>query len=1373
MESTVLAEGLPEQRSGEAEETPLAPSGRLLYRGRQDYNVRFVPPILALGGVTQFDTSGSCAAAVRHGRVHTWPDDWGMPIPQEQQGSITKVCVSEYMDHMLALDSAGHVHVWGPNDCAGDIRKYMPDNVQKGGVTDIATSPRYGVAAIGNRVYCWSKWNDQRELEFGQRVLQTETHKAVVVVRTADNTLHYRYVDNMGWVEFEELKIPEDLKNRKFFDVSLRGGMAMGLTDNGEAHVWGLKGRYRHMEPNAVDVAAGTYFAYACFKDGTATVWDHADDGSLLDSTYPGPPAEQRSDGFWVKRIDFGVSSVLEVSGAGIYWALGMAPSVACHPVLDRGVATPEKVKPNSDMYYSWDLGNLGPATAKNIVVTVELPPGVTLHPNYNDWPPEKRPKKAGENRYQFRIEDQDEMEGGWTPPLMVRVSPDAGGDLVATASVTADHMDSDPPSELTCPAKATVSADGTDWQSLARDWAIFLSLAAAAGALYAAAAFCHPPGGGGGGGGNTSRFNNRDRNKNKNQRAKLDLDASARPSNPKAGDEVTLTFKLKNTDTKNSAKAAFLNVFVPKGVRITRVSGGEQVGDSAAYWAAGSLGTEESATMKVTAKVDADPPGEVIAVGSSGAFNASPVVKTTTVRPKPKISWSLSRGKAAPEEVQPGQEVVLSWDLTNSGPSPVRDGTFTVTVPRGLESPVVRVNGSRVETTPKGNQLVATLPTLEAKAQPVPVTVTGTVAQKPPGDLTTQLQLHAANASPDTLSKSATAKVVTIVTVSGGPVGTPVAGRELGYTWSVQNTGKVEALDVVLTATLPPESEATFLDATGGVTPKDSKLEWKVGSLPPNRSFDAAFHVKLDHGMAGKPTSFTGEATAENARKDSKTLPDNVSEKHRLGVHAEVSSSTVRNGDPVTFTFELTNAGPSDAHDVSVAVGSEAPMTEQKILDPQGREVSSPFTIEKLEPNKPQKVTLSGKAPSCSSFVGKLDLTPRDEATVTGSRSVTVQRDATLVVTPTPATATAKAGEPVTVSWKVEKRGKDQFDAASLVVPPFAQGTIVQAKVGSSVVKPKTTEEGVRVPLPDINTTPATVDVQLFVAAATAAGTVDVMAWGETSSTGATDREPVKLTVTRERTLALTYDKSPDIVPGEPAELAFTVDNTGPSDCEEVLCTIDPASAFRLREAKRDGWPVQVDQLNGNWQINLGLIEAAGHTQIVASADVDPALPAPTVRVPAKLSTSETGTTYTTNGDPDRPVAPSSDLKLTADRAPKQVILGDNAVYGWTVENDEGPSVAADLTLTVTIKATGTTVTVDQNNAPDFTITSPSPNTTVLTWTGTLSPDYTKSLIAAVSTATAAGNLQVTAKLTQKDPRTGKGVERATPTTTITRVTV
>lgn len=1034
---------------------------------------------------------------------------------------------------------------------------------------------------------------------------------------------------------------------------------------------------------------------------------------------------------------------------------------IDCHLELSDGRAYPAKVKPGSDLGYTWQLGNTGPSTATGVTLDVTLPQGVTLHTKYQEWEEAKRPQLVNGRTYRITVKDHDVGEGGWTPPLMVTVDSDASGALTATATANATNLDGSAP---TFTATAQAGPDGVEQKSSNDWWAALLGLL---GALFA----FFPFGGGGGGDGGESKWRNRD----KQNKATLGLSAKSNEECPTSGEKVTLTWTVTNTDTENAAMVVITNVTVPTGLTVDKVTpkqgNAQKVSNQAVLWEVASLGAEKDAVLELTATVDADPPDLVSVIGTAGAANAAITTKPLIVYPKREVGWELSDGTATRELVAKGEPVTFCWDLTNDGPSSASNGTLTVTVPTGLDTPTVKVDGTTVATTPTDNLLKGSLLTIGAK-KIAKITVDGQVGKDVGKELVTQLEVSAPGANPATLRKSATARVKTVLSLSGTLVGTVVAGQRAAYRWTVDNTGGVDATDVVLKVPLPPASQAIFVEASSGGTKEADGITWKLGTVQAGRTGYTVAHCDIAATMSGKTLdTVTATLTATNAATVTAPVSAPVIERSRLQIDGGAVPREAKVGDVVTFTWTLSNEGPSEARDLTATINVPAELTEWKITPPAGASVTGTLvTIPELLPgigNNPQ-VALTGTVESSDTGLVSATLDLKKGTETRGSRYVTVdvRSGARLQVTAVAATAAAVAGQTVDVAWKVHKNGKGSVGDAALIVGPCDHGTCTAAKIGTRAVPVPPGPTGLLIPLADIDTADITVTITYAIAPSSPATTTEVAAWAIWNVPDPGPRVPVTVSITRQSTLTLDRrGSSPTpVVPGLETSLLWDVSNDGPSGCAGVALRFSLPDGVTLEEVTANTRPVTPTQMTNpaGWQVALGTLAPQDSVQVAALTRLAPNLTGTTLPVTSSVNHTDTGVTINPTGNQSVPLTVQPTLTLTPSGQTMEVTGGSQAIYTWTVENT-GPSTATDITLTVTVNTQDTTMTVTPDSVMGGTLNT-STSVPTVTWNGDLPPNTAHPLSIIGTTGTTAGKVTVVGQVT----RGGKEEKTETVITTV-----
>jgi uncharacterized repeat protein (TIGR01451 family) len=154
---------------------------------------------------------------------------------------------------------------------------------------------------------------------------------------------------------------------------------------------------------------------------------------------------------------------------------------------------------------------------------------------------------------------------------------------------------------------------------------------------------------------------------------------------------------------------------------------------------------------------------------------------------------------------------------------------------------------------------------------------------------------------------------------LSGNGPSSVNVGADATYSLTVTNNGTAGATGVTLTDTLP--NEVGFVSATGGVTPVDGALDFKIGSLPAGASSSVTIVV-----TATAARTLTDSATASMSQTEptpadnSVTLTTSVSSAGAADLALSGSAPTlVSLGKKVTYSLHVTNDGRAGATGVTL----------------------------------------------------------------------------------------------------------------------------------------------------------------------------------------------------------------------------------------------------------------------------------------------------------------------------------------------------------------------------------------------------------------------------------------------------------------------
>jgi uncharacterized repeat protein (TIGR01451 family) len=151
----------------------------------------------------------------------------------------------------------------------------------------------------------------------------------------------------------------------------------------------------------------------------------------------------------------------------------------------------------------------------------------------------------------------------------------------------------------------------------------------------------------------------------------------------------------------------------------------------------------------------------------------------------------------------------------------------------------------------------------------------------------------------------------------------TPVAGESFGYTFTVTNAGPSDGTGVVITDPLPAGITPALLPPN--CTIAAATISCSLGTIISGDSATITIEVALPASAAvntvlTNTASVASNITDPNPGNNTGSVPVTVATNADVAVLKSASPSPATPGLPVTYTIEVTNAGPSDAQGVSVA---------------------------------------------------------------------------------------------------------------------------------------------------------------------------------------------------------------------------------------------------------------------------------------------------------------------------------------------------------------------------------------------------------------------------------------------------------------------
>lgn len=337
-----------------------------------------------------------------------------------------------------------------------------------------------------------------------------------------------------------------------------------------------------------------------------------------------------------------------------------------------------------------------------------------------------------------------------------------------------------------------------------------------------------------------------------------------------------------------------------------------------------GDLAVGERVTVLLRGVVDPLTTGILtnVAQVSSPTPDPNPDNNTATVETPVTEQADLSVVKVgAPKPAAVGDLVTYTLAVANAGPVNAENTVLSDPLPDALASPEVSLDGGRSFQPWAGTLALGTL--LPGQAQTI--LLRGTVRASADALLinTATVQSDTPDPNPDNNTDTEELPVQLAADLAITKLGSPSpvsAGGLLTYTLDLTNLGPADAQNVSLTDPLPPplSDGAYSLDNGGTWQPWTGSLA--LGTLPAGDHRQILLRGTVAQGTSGTLTntatvaSDTPDPNPDNNQATERTPIDTAAD---LAVLKQVQPARVHPGETLTYTLQVTNAGPSAAQDV------------------------------------------------------------------------------------------------------------------------------------------------------------------------------------------------------------------------------------------------------------------------------------------------------------------------------------------------------------------------------------------------------------------------------------------------------------------------
>lgn len=645
----------------------------------------------------------------------------------------------------------------------------------------------------------------------------------------------------------------------------------------------------------------------------------------------------------------------------------------------------------------------------------------------------------------------------------------------------------------------------------------------------------------------------------------------SADPVN--AGTGYSYTVEVSNAGPSDAQNVVVTDT-LPMGVTFVSTSGCAEDPNGVPTCTLGTVAAGGSASYTVNVTADAGTLGTVTntvsvttdtAESDSGNNDAS---EDTEIIAVADLSITLMD---SPDPVTAGNGLTYTAEVTNNGPSVASGNSVAVTLPAGVtlvsttgctEDPVGVPTCSLADLNPGGSAMFT-----------IDVTVDSGTTGSIDATVTASTSVTDNNAANDSATETTTVETSADLSITKIDDVDPVtAGNNLIYTLEVSNAGPSDAVNVVITETLP--AEVTLASTSGCDEDPTGVPTCSIGDLAAGDSAQVTVEVTVDADAVGPLSNNVSVASDTNEVNGG----DNVaSEDTAVIAEADLSIAITDSPDPVaagtalTYTVEVTNNGPSMASAIEVAV----------TLPPEVTFSSTSGCTE--DPTGVPTCSLGDLAPSATaSFTITVDV--QDDVTGTITASATVSSSTTdsngandsasedteviatsdLAITKTDSADPVVAGTNLTYTIEVTNNGPSVATGVT-VTDTLDAGTFLVSTTGCS-------EDPNGVPTCTLgtlavgNSASFTVEVTVLDAVlGTITNTATVAADG-TDPNPADNTATEDTEVTAESDLSITISDDPDpVAAGGTLTYDVVVSGSGPSQVSGVEVTVTLAPELTL----------------------------------------------------------------------------------------------------------------------------------------------------------------------------------------------------------------
>ncbi|MCL1949811.1 MAG: isopeptide-forming domain-containing fimbrial protein [Turicibacter sp.] len=784
-----------------------------------------------------------------------------------------------------------------------------------------------------------------------------------------------------------------------------------------------------------------------------------------------------------------------------------------------------------------------------------------------------------------------------------------------------------------------------------------------------------------------------------------LILNKSVNPPKAVAGDKVTYTFNV-----QNGGNVTLTNVVVNDSMlggnilTFDSLAPGQTLQGQVVYTLTAADAASGTIPNTATA-VSTDPKGNPV--------ESSPSTAVVTV-PAADLVVTITADKPTYE---PGDPILYTITVANNGPDTSVTPVLSDNFPTELEDLSYSTDGGNTWAPYTGT---IQFPDISPNDPPITVLVKGTVGEGTPPMILPDTVTIQSPVTPDSnpANNQAEVDVPVIDTAdlslakSADPA-TVTAGNVITYTLVAKNNGPGPAVNTVVTDTLPSEVQDPQYSLDGGTTWNPWTGQVGLGTMAMGDS-----KTVLISGLVASSALGSIKNTAAVKSDVPDDVPGNDTPTINTPIQALADVSVVKTankdyvdsnnpGSPaIVYTLNVSNAGPSDAHNIQVTDNLPAQLTNgQFSLD--GGATWNPWTgstsIGSLAAGSSNIILIS--ADWVPDTVGVIENTatvktptPSPNPPVPSTVKTPIDEASHLVVVKTVIDPQQVYLDGEQVNYQISVTNNGPVDAPNTIltdlVPTTLKGPITYSLAGG-----QTQQWG-----GSLNLGTVLVGETVVVDFSAYVNTHTVVSVPNTATVTSDNPNPVpedgtsKVYISANGAANLSMVKTlltSPVVAGAPVAYTMTVSNAGPDDAEDVVVTDQLDSNLLSPEYSLDG--VNYTAYSSDNPISLGTIAVGAQAVIYFRGVVDPSAAEsenfnPTLSNTASVSSSTPPTDVVphTSNTVTAPIEGSADVQVTKDTVPAgltPLVAGTDVTYQLAVTNN-GPSVAENVLLVDAIPA-------------------------------------------------------------------------------------